>query len=44
MGAALAAEFDAELADLLAPHARNGLLALDVITDLVWGAPRSSAR
>jgi SAM-dependent methyltransferase len=44
MGQALAAAFDAELTDLLAPHADDGLLALDVITDLVWGAPRSAAR
>ncbi len=45
MGAALVAAFDAELTALLAPHAdAEGLLPLDVVTDLVWGAPRTSAR
>jgi hypothetical protein len=45
MGAALTAAFDAELTALLTPHAgADGLLALDILTDLVWGAPRTSAR
>jgi SAM-dependent methyltransferase len=43
MGAALAAAFDDDLTALLAPHAgAGGLLSLDVLTDLVWGAPRTS--
>jgi SAM-dependent methyltransferase len=44
MGADLAAAFDAELTDLLTPHAEDGLLALTVQTDLVWGAPRTMPR
>ena len=43
MGEALAAEFDADLTALLEPHADGGLLELDIITDLCWGAPRSTA-
>ena len=45
MGAELAAAFDADLTALLAPHAgADGLISLDVLTDLVWGAPRASPR
>lgn len=44
MGEALAAEFDAALSALLEPHAIGGLLALDIITELSWGAPRSNPR
>ena len=44
MGERLAAEFDADLAELLDPFAQSGALTLDVITDLVWGAPRTAPR
>jgi SAM-dependent methyltransferase len=45
MGASLAQAFDTELTALLAPHAApDGALALNVVTDLVWGAPRTCAR
>jgi SAM-dependent methyltransferase len=43
MGQALAAEYDAALTELLTPFAGDdGLLALDILTDLVWGAPRAA--
>ena len=42
MGEAVAVAFDAELTALLEPHAIDGLLELDIITDLCWGAPRAS--
>ena len=45
MGQALAQAFDEDLAALLIPHAdAQGVLALNVVTDLVWGAPRTSPR
>jgi SAM-dependent methyltransferase len=44
MGEALAAAFDAELTELLSPHAVDGLIELDIITDLGWGAPRATPR
>jgi hypothetical protein len=45
MGAELARAFDADLAALLTPHAdAQGVMALNVVTDLVWGAPRTSPR
>lgn len=41
MGADLAQAFDEDLAALLTPQAApDGALALNVVTDLVWGAPR----
>jgi SAM-dependent methyltransferase len=39
MGAELASEFDAALAKVLAPHARNGLLTYDRRTRVEWGVP-----
>jgi len=44
MGAALSIEFDEELTQLLSPFASDGTLALDILTDLVWGAPRTAPR
>jgi hypothetical protein len=45
MGAELAAAFDADLTALLIPHAEgDGRLALTVVTDLVWGAPRTAMK
>jgi trans-aconitate methyltransferase len=38
MGAAAAAEFDAELANLLSPYANDGVLSYSVETQLAWGA------
>src|SRR5215472_2844063 len=42
MGEAVAAAFDADLTDLLSPHANSGLLDLEIATDLCWGAPRAT--
>ena len=44
MGEALAAGFDADLTSLLEPYAVGGLIELEIITDLCWGAPRSTPR
>ena len=44
MGETVVAEFDAELTALLEPHAIGGLLELEIVTDLCWGAPRASPR
>lgn len=45
MGEALAGAFDRDLIELLAPHAAaDGLIELDLITDVCWGAPRASPR
>ena len=44
MGQALAAEFDGELEALLAPYAKDGLLKLDLVSELTWGAPRRAPR
>ncbi len=44
MGDALAAEFDRELEALLAPHARDGMVEFELVSELVWGAPRRTAR
>ena len=44
MGAALADEFDRDLETLMRPYASDGVLKLDLISNLVWGAPRSSPR
>lgn len=40
MGAALAAEFDAALAETLAPHADAGWIRFDRRTRMEWGRPR----
>ena len=44
MGNALAAEFDAALAALMRPFATDGMLALEIVSELTWGAPRSTPR
>ena len=41
MGEALADAFDAALTDLMSPHAVEGLLDLEIISELTWGAPRA---
>jgi SAM-dependent methyltransferase len=44
MGDALADQFDQELDALMRPFATDGVLALDLESELTWGAPRSSMR
>jgi SAM-dependent methyltransferase len=44
MGDAKAAEFDRDLDALMRPFARDGFLELDLVSELVWGAPRKTAR
>jgi SAM-dependent methyltransferase len=44
MGAALAVEFDAALEALMRPYSADGVLELEVVSELTWGAPRSSPR
>jgi SAM-dependent methyltransferase len=44
MGEALAAEFDSDLKALLAPYARDGVLEIDLASELTWGAPRTMPR
>jgi len=44
MGAELAAAFDAELDTLMRPLAADGMLALEMETQLTWGAPRRTRR
>jgi len=39
MGAAMAAEFDAKMRALLAPHASSGMLRYEVRSRLEWGKP-----
>ncbi len=40
----LAAEFDAELEALMAPYAIDGVLELEMTSELAWGAPRATPR
>ncbi|MCZ6640163.1 MAG: class I SAM-dependent methyltransferase, partial [Gammaproteobacteria bacterium] len=40
LGNPLAAEFDAELTELLTPFAHEGQLEFSLQTNLVWGTPR----
>ncbi len=40
----LAAEFDAELAELMRPYAVDGMLELRMVSELTWGAPRATPR
>ncbi len=40
----LAAEFDAELTALMLPFTTDGLLELRMVSELTWGAPRSTPR
>ena len=42
MGRALADEFDRDLDDLMRPFATDGRLALEMVSELTWGAPRQS--
>ena len=42
LGAAVAAEFDRELTEMLVPFARDGQLEFSLQTNLVWGTPCSS--
>ena len=44
MGEDLAAEFDRDLEALLGPHERDGMLAIDLVSELTWGAPRTTPR
>jgi SAM-dependent methyltransferase len=44
MGEALAAEFDGELDSLMRPFAADGILTLELESELTWGAPRVSPR
>lgn len=44
MGEALVAEFDRELDALMRPFAKDGLLRLDLVSQLTWGAPRRERR
>jgi len=44
MGAGLAAEFDAALDALMRPHATDGILDLEIVSELTWGVPRSTPR
>ena len=44
MGDALAAEFDAALSALMRPFATDGMLELEIVSDLTWGAARSTPR
>jgi len=44
MGEALADEFDRDLEALMRPQARDGVLELELVSELVWGAPRASPR
>jgi SAM-dependent methyltransferase len=42
MGGTLAAEFDAALTALMRPFATDGMLELDIVSEVTWGAPRST--
>jgi hypothetical protein len=44
MGEALASEFDAKLEALMRPFAPDGLLELNMVSELTWGAPRRAPR
>jgi len=44
MGEALADEFDRALDALMRPCARDGLLDLELVSELVWGGPRAMQR
>jgi len=41
---ALAAEFDAALDALMRPFSTDGLLELEIVSDLTWGRPRATPR
>lgn len=42
MGETLVAGFDSALADLMRPFAKGGMLEIDAISELSWGAPRTT--
>lgn len=44
MGEATARAFDIALADLMRPHATDGLLDLEIVSELAWGAPLAAQR
>ncbi len=44
MGQALTDEFDRDLEALMRPHAREGMLEFELVSELTWGAPRTSPR
>jgi len=44
MGEALFAEFDSDLDRLMRPFSIDGMLELEIVSELTWGAPRSSPR
>jgi SAM-dependent methyltransferase len=41
---ALAAEFDVALDALMRPHSNAGMLELEIVSELTWGAPRATPR
>ena len=44
MGEALSAEFDRDLDALLRPWAQDGMLTMELTSELTWGAPRATPR
>jgi SAM-dependent methyltransferase len=44
MGEALAEAFDRDLEALMRPFAVDGMLTLDAVSELTWGAPRTTIR
>jgi SAM-dependent methyltransferase len=44
MGSATADAFDTALAALMRPYATDGMLDLELVSDLTWGAPRAAQR
>jgi SAM-dependent methyltransferase len=44
MGQALAAAFDRDLDALMRPFSTDGMLDLEIVSELTWGAPRATPR
>jgi SAM-dependent methyltransferase len=44
MGEALAAAFDRDLDALMRPHSSGGMLELEIVSELTWGAPRATPK
>jgi SAM-dependent methyltransferase len=44
MGGVLAAEFDRDLNALMRPYSADGMLELEIVSELTWGAPRATPR
>ncbi|HXQ13712.1 MAG TPA: class I SAM-dependent methyltransferase [Caulobacteraceae bacterium] len=44
MGEALAAEFDRDLDTLMRPFSTGGMLELEIVSELTWGAPRATPK